>query len=162
MSEVDINGYEKYVIEHIKAVQQMGNYFGISPSQMQIHDLSKWSDVEFLPYANQFFGDNNTKNKAEFDRSWLHHIHNNPHHWNHWILKDKPLEMPEHFAMEMICDWIGMAITRTGDMTDWLISASDGILLHQRTASFVENILRNECDEWINMDKFTGFKISNG
>lgn len=158
---VDFDGYKRYVAEHIKAVQFMGDHFGVSPSQMQVHDLSKWSDEEFIPYANNFYGDDSTKDKNEFDRAWLHHIHNNPHHWNHWILRDKALEMPERFAMEMICDWVGMAATRTGDMTDWLISSSSGILLHQKTASFVESILRYSCDEWVNMSEFTGFKLSN-
>ncbi len=156
---VDVKGYEKYIVSHIEAVQQMGDYFGISPKQMQVHDLSKWSDAEFLPYANQFFGDESTKNQVEFDQAWLHHIHNNPHHWPYWILGERPLEMPEHFAMEMICDWIGMGNTRTGDMTDWLISSSGTILLHQETASFVEVTLRNKCNNWVNMDKFTGFKV---
>ncbi len=154
----DIEGYEKYVREHISAVQQMGDYLGVSPAQIQIHDLSKWSDEEYLPYANYFYGDESVKNKDVFNRAWLHHIHNNPHHWQHWLLGDKVFEMPRRFAIEMICDWVGMAITRTGDMTDWLISSSNEISLHPNTALFVENILRKECSDWVDMTNFTGWK----
>jgi hypothetical protein len=56
---------------------------------------------------------------AAFDRAWLHHQHKNAHHWQHWCLREdsgdaKVLEMPEHFAREMVADWMGAGRAITG------------------------------------------------
>ena len=44
-----------------------------------------------------------------FDAAWLHHQHNNPHHWQHWLLREddggtKALEMDHLYVVEMVCD----------------------------------------------------------
>lgn len=46
----------------------------------------------------------------DFNIAWLHHIHNNPHHWNHWIIQNdtdgvEVIRMPEKYAKEMVADW---------------------------------------------------------
>lgn len=47
-----------------------------------------------------------------FNAAWLHHIHHNPHHWQHWILRQDDgrevvLVPPNAVVNEMIADWIG-------------------------------------------------------
>lgn len=74
-----------------------------------MHDRSKYSDEEYIPYIEYFYGTKSKKIDTEFNYAWLHHIHNNPHHWQYWVLKhdDKPeeaLEMPYEYIIEMFCD----------------------------------------------------------
>jgi hypothetical protein len=50
--------------------------------------------------------------EIDFNKAWLHHIHLNDHHWNHWLLQQdsgelRALEMPDVCIKEMIADWRG-------------------------------------------------------
>ena len=139
-----------------------------------VHDWSKFLPGEFLPYAQYFYGEKypsiyeyhgDHRNFAlnsgyykeaverAFDRAWLAHQHRNPHHWQHWVLREdsgatKVLPMPYRCAMEMVCDWIGAgrAIHRvTPDPNDpckearqWYLKNKDKILLHDETRRDVE------------------------
>jgi len=87
--------------------------------RLAIHDLSKFRPSEWLPYATYFYGPTTTRTvehkqqqKARFDRAWLLHIHRNPHHWQHWILREDSgktvVLLPEAWVVdEMVADWIG-------------------------------------------------------
>lgn len=90
---------------------------------------------------------------AAFDRAWLHHQHWNPHHWQHWCLLDdspsepsgkpKLLKMPEHFAREMVADWMGAgrAIHGSWDIKPWYVRNVTNIKLHPETRAFVEDLI---------------------
>jgi hypothetical protein len=53
----------------------------------EVVDLSKFDDAEYEAYDKYFHGPSKTAEvKAAFDVAWLHHIHMNPHHWQHWVL----------------------------------------------------------------------------
>lgn len=83
------------------------------------HDRSKYDIEEYDAYDNYFYrdGKNSLDGKMEFDLAFLHHIQNNPHHWQHWVLIDdegddsigdnqvKAFDMPDNYIMEMIADW---------------------------------------------------------
>jgi hypothetical protein len=77
---------------------------------IQSHDASKESTAEWAPYLNWFYGDPPNANANEFNKAWLHHIHANGHHWQHWVLLHdegdwEALDMPLRFVIEMLCDW---------------------------------------------------------
>lgn len=48
-----------------------------------------------------------------FNVAWLHHLHANPHHWQHWILQQDSgstlilVPTSVHVVQEMVADWIG-------------------------------------------------------
>ena len=84
------------------------------------HDGSKLTDDEYNAYDKYFYkgGKDTFEGQREFDIAWLHHIHRNPHHWQHWVLihddgdidapngnKLMALDMPDNYILEMICDW---------------------------------------------------------
>jgi len=84
-----------------------------------IHDISKFSVAEYYPYAMNFFYPlySEAVDKS-FKAAWLHHIHNNKHHPEYWVLITKKsldnnitkiyyVDMPEIYRLEMICDWYG-------------------------------------------------------
>lgn len=138
--------------EHITNVREAGEKIGVMDRQLQNHDLSKFSLEEFPHYARNFFGD-----KADpdgFAGAWLNHIHQNPHHWQHWIFPDgfTPkgstvengcVEMPNHYALEMVADWMGASKTYTGswDIMEWLYKNMPKIRVHSKTASHLRGIL---------------------
>lgn len=50
--------------------------------------------------------------QRDFNAAWLHHIHKNPHHWQHWILRQDDgreivLIPPNADVNEMVADWLG-------------------------------------------------------
>jgi hypothetical protein len=152
--------YMESLMEHIQNVQEAGNKIGVDKIQLAVHDQSKFTDAEFEPYARYFYDEQGLKKKiqtkteqADFTRAWLNHLHNNEHHWQYWmipngfshgdILEDTVLEMPSHFALEMIADWMGASKTYTGDwdMRDWLRVNAGHIILHAKTERFVRGEL---------------------
>lgn len=136
--------YLDSLIGHIRYVRIAGRKIGVPEDQLRIHDQSKFSVYEFMPYANKFFGGDD----SEFDAAWLHHKNNNKHHWNHWVLPDEDgglstVKMPDHYALEMVADWMGASKQYTGswDMTEWLKEKAQFIKLHPPTREYVTMIL---------------------
>ena len=146
--------FKESLEKHIKYVHEAGTLIGVPEEQLAIHDDSKWTEVEFTGYAHYFHGERTPEVIDRFACAWLNHIHQNPHHWNHWIFadgytpKDSSVEngvvrMPDNYALEMIADWMGASMAYTGsfDMTSWLIENMPKIRLHSKTAGYVWGIL---------------------
>ena len=104
--------YDYYLEKHLKNVKKAYNYilknlpeydkngekrFEFGDWSINNHDKSKLSEEEYEAYDAYFNGDKtNKKVKNEFEKAWLHHIHNNPHHWQYYILReDDPKEIGE-------------------------------------------------------------------
>ena len=115
------------------------------------HDLSKNHSAEYDAYDDYFYGEERTPEVIEnFNRAWLHHIHNNPHHWQYWVLvNDNPdegeiiLEMPKDYALEMVCDWLAFSIAKVdlSEIFKWYDERKEYIKLHPATRDFVEEVL---------------------
>ena len=143
--------FEESLRTHVAYVQEAGKTLGLPKAQLARHDESKWSQAEFPAYARHFMGGGDPVN---FPAAWLHHIHENPHHWQHWMFPDgwilpgSPmengiLEMPEEYALEMIADWMGASKTYTGswDMAAWLKTNMPRISVHSKTALYLRQVL---------------------
>lgn len=120
------------------------------------HDKSKWSEEEYQACDKYFYSGNRShKVVIDFYYAWLHHIHTNPHHWQHWVLiHDEPnepttvLEMPDVYILEMICDWWTFSWNK-GDLTEifsWYNNHKDHIMFHNKTRIKVEQILSDMKD----------------
>lgn len=158
--------YDEYLESHIQAVKDAAKWMTDNLDTVKslpeeevsffilnalAHDRSKYESTEYDPYDAYFYG---TKDEDAFNLAWLNHIHNNPHHWQHWLLvnddgnigdlgKLMPLEMPKNFALEMIADWWSFS-WRSGnlyEMFDWYDKNKSGIILHEKTREFVESVL---------------------
>ena len=149
--------YTQYIIEHKRNVEHAYHWLidhGIldihksRPSLCVEHDMSKYQAEEYDAYDNYFYGAKTAKVKEAFDYAWLHHIHNNPHHWQYWVLINdedgtKALEMPEEYAIEMVCDWWAFS-HKSGNLKeifDWYKSHKKNMILHEKTRKFVEDLL---------------------
>lgn len=158
--------YDEYLNEHIRAVQVAARWMmkelyaisrltdceiGILARNATRHDASKFTPDEYDAYDAYFYGE---RDEDAFNRAWLHHIHKNPHHWQHWLLMNDDgkyrdpdkviaLEMPRVYALEMVADWWSFS-WRSGNLEevfDWYEEHRDSIILHPKTREFVESVL---------------------
>jgi hypothetical protein len=75
------------------------------------HDESKFSEPEFEPYAQKWYG--NGEKTFEYEEAWKHHWMNNEHHPEFWLGED----MPYIYILEMLCDWGSFSIDK-GDLKE--------------------------------------------
>lgn len=117
-----------------------------------LHDSTKFDTEEYDAYDAYFYGGKRTDEiKNNFNLAWLHHIHNNPHHWQYWILiNDNPdegmimLDMPLNYIIEMICDWWAFSWTK-GDLYEifnWYDAHKKYMKLSDKTRETVDDILK--------------------
>jgi hypothetical protein len=146
--------YLVYVVRHKWFVLLAGMKTGAPMWRLLIHDLSKFGRREWGPYVSIFYGppsdtaEISVSRALAFDRAWLHHQHANPHHWQHWILRQddgdvKVLRMPAALVREMVADWAGAgrAITGKWGPSEWYWKNRDKMLLHPETRAQVERLL---------------------
>lgn len=145
--------YTQYLVDHITNVENAYNWLvdhklvDIS-KDMSDHDLSKYGTDEYTAYDDYFYGEKTNAVKDAFDYAWLHHIHANPHHWQHWVLINdedgtKALEMPKEYVYEMIADWWAFS-WKSGNLREifeWYKNHKKNIILHEKTRKLVEDIL---------------------
>src|SRR6266850_1400416 len=153
-------GYTKYLARHKWFVFVAGLRTGVPLWRLIIHDWSKFLPCEWFPYVESFYGPKPTNDtwkeavRRKFDVAWLHHQHFNPHHWQHWVLREddgqtKYLEMPDNFAREMVADWCGAgrAITGKWEVWKWYAKNRERILLHPVTRDIVDTLIEIEQGE---------------
>ena len=116
--------YKEYVVAHKERVKKFaellleklpGLFENIDTDDfmelIEEHDESKFSEEEFEPYAQKWFGDG--KKTPEYKAAWEHHYMNNEHHPEYWLGED----MPYIYILEMICDWGSFSIA-SGNMKE--------------------------------------------
>lgn len=129
-----------------------------------VHDLSKYSPVEFLVGVKYFQG-NRSPNEIErlekgYSSAWLHHKGRNKHHLDYWIdyglgeeHKMIGMEMPVRYVVEMFCDRVAASkIYRKEEYQDkdpyeYYEKSKDYYLIHPNTKALLENML------WMLKDK---------
>ena len=150
--------YDMYIREHINNIGRGFKWFkenypkaiaGIEltlANQIMLHDDSKWGDEEYTAYDEYFYGEK--ENQDDFNYAWLHHIHNNPHHWQYWVLINDDegtigLDIPYNYIMEMILDWWSFS-WKTGNLHEifnWYADHEKTMILSENTRIIVNVIL---------------------
>ncbi len=120
--------YEDYLYNHISNVQKsfelcdkelLKELTGLDDidleeieEQISHHDESKYEPEEWDAYLDWFYPENENAEKDEYgyDCAWIHHYHNNPHHFQYWLCFDddgtvRPIDMPLNYIIEALCDW---------------------------------------------------------
>ena len=116
--------YREYVDAHKERVEQFADWLkencpelfndidvALFDEMIRDHDDSKYSEEEFEPYAQRWFGDK--EKTLEYEDAWVHHYMNNEHHPEFWLGED----MPYIYILEMICDWGSFSIA-SGNMKE--------------------------------------------
>lgn len=128
----------------------------------ETHDFSKWSNEEFIAYRVKFYPTTKEQDIISrysacqalvndyFNRAWGHHVHNNPHHPEHWIIANedgKPntiISMDTEYIVEMLMDWEAMGRKFGGNAYSyWYDKAkkSKANLFNEVTVNTIEAIL---------------------
>ena len=126
------------------------------PWQGIMHDMSKFSWVEFWESVRYYQGDrspiNACKEENGYSLAWQHHKGRNPHHYEYWTDKyddgTVALEMPYKYAVELVCDWVGAGRAYFGkDFTyakewEWWRNKIENThpKMNQQTANFVDHV----------------------
>jgi hypothetical protein len=153
--------YKQYIDAHIYNVQKV--WEGIKPSlcgeywiddytyhqidaNIQLHDQSKYSIDEFNGYRQWFYPVVGEAQSIElYDKAWNHHIHNNLHHWNYWVVAsvygNKALKMPCHYIFEMLCDWTAMSLKFKDVPSEFYRTQKNTMILHKETEIVIKNWL---------------------
>lgn len=148
--------YERYIKNHVSNVQRAFRSYGVDLcrildanfdhiySRLLKHDDSKTSCEEFTAYRIKFYPiAGESISEQDFNRAWLHHIHNNDHHPEHWIIPTAKgntiLDMPVECIVEMLCDWQSFKYAGKGNAYDFYykVDKKEG-LLSDKTRRLVE------------------------
>lgn len=162
-----INKHKILVLKHCFAV---GLY-----KQGILHDLSKYSWIEFSMGAKYYQG-NRSPNDAEredkgFTLSWLHHKGRNKHHLEYWldysVDKSKGIDgmfMPKQYVIEMFCDRIAACKIYNKENynerqpLEYYMRGRAGKLLHPESRVLLEKYLKLLADKG---EEFTFRYIKN-
>ena len=123
-----------------------------------VHDLSKFSREEFLSSVKYYQGDRSPieaeKEAIGYSKAWLHHKGRNKHHWEYWtdfnsktgeIITNK---IPDKYAIEMICDWVGAGKAYMKDKWDqsaplnYYEKVKNGRHFHPETEELLVDLLK--------------------
>ena len=103
------------------------------------HDASKFSPKEFKGYANKFFSD---KDLPGFEKAWIHHYKNNPHHWQYWIdYEGNPIDIPLKYIKQMVVDWRAMSRKFGGSASEYYMENRKGMNLTEKTNIKIMEVL---------------------
>ena len=128
------------------------------PFRGLVHDLSKYSLLEFLEgvkYYNGNFSPISTCKKVNgYSKAWLHHKGRNKHHFEYWTdynIQTKtiqPVKMPMNYVIEMFCDRVAASKIYMGDKytdrssLDYFLRAKGRMQIHPETSDELEFLLR--------------------
>lgn len=129
------------------------------PIQGILHDLSKFSPVEFLESSKYYTGDkspiDNCKKVNGYSMAWFHHRGRNKHHWEYWVDNFEqgmtPTKMPYKYAVEMLCDFLGAGKAYMGkDFTyekekDWWEEKKKKAVMEKTTMLFIDVMMNCLC-----------------
>ena len=145
--------YLEYVNAHKARVEKFADWLkancpevfeGVDPDifmdLIAEHDESKFSEEEFEPYAQKWFG--NGEKTSEYEEAWKHHWMNNEHHPEYWMGEDMPLI----YILEMLCDWGSFSIAKGNlrELSDYYFNEAkddDEKNLSDATKEIIEEIL---------------------
>jgi hypothetical protein len=128
----DIISYQPYIMPIIK-------------ERVKVHDISKLSENEFEGYRQFFYPCKGEEpDKDLLNKAWLHHIHNNDHHWEHWVIcgiNDNAIEMPFECIFEMLLDWAAMSIKFDDSPRQFYEKNKSTMLFHENSIKTIESII---------------------
>lgn len=113
-------------------------------SNIQTHDLSKFSKEEFDAYRKNFYPineDEKKENENDFNAAWKHHYMNNPHHWDYWYHQGREGEMMLIYIIEMLCDWRAMSYKFNSSTLDYWEENKKNIHLGKEQTIIFEKLL---------------------
>ena len=137
--------YFWYVVKHKWYVLLEGLKLGVPIWQLVIHDWTKFTPAEFVPYARTFRTPEGKRQYIKSDAYYYavnHHHKRNKHHWQYWVLafegEYRALDIPMRYRKEMLADWraAGRALGQP-DTKKWYLENRYDMLLSRDTRAWV-------------------------
>ena len=134
------------------------------PIQGLLHDLSKYSPIEFWEgvkyYQGYYSPIHNCKKENGYSKAWLHHKGRNKHHYEYWYDYEAPMKnppMPFKYFLEMICDTLAAGMTYQGK--DWTKEyqlsywnkTKDRVCMDESQKIALERVYKEIADKGINI-----------
>lgn len=108
--------------------------------EVEHHDLSKFSSIEFISYRAKFFPVQEMPEEDTFDHAWEHHKLNNTHHWESIRYNPYTPGITERDLIHMVIDWTAMGY-RFGDTAEaYYIANKNKIIIQPEWLPFLESI----------------------
>lgn len=137
------------------------------PFRGLIHDLSKYSPIEFFEGVKYFDGKISPikicRIKNRYSKAWLHHKGRNKHHFEYWIDLNAPEKtplIPYKYTVEMICDTIAAGMVYEGknwaprECLEYFKNRDDLEWINENTKKILkevyESLIKNGIDNTIN------------
>lgn len=155
-----MKAYEHFcTITHHKRLVMKGCFKVGLYRQGLLHDLSKYTPVEFL-VGCKFYQGTRSPNNAEreekgYSAAWLHHKGRNKHHLEYWIdysTGDEKgmtgMKMPKKYVVEMFIDRIAASkVYMKGNYTDrspweYYERSANHLMLHEESRALLEKMLK--------------------
>ena len=138
-----------------------------------LHDLSKYSFVEFFNGAKYYKGTRSPiseeRKKIGFSKAWLHHKGRNKHHWEYWIDFTRDgiiaIEMPIKYVVEMFCDRVAATMVYRGsdfDFTaplDYYNKTHHYYVINEKTDQIIKDMLEHLANS--NLDETIKYRKNN-
>ena len=166
--------YIKYIVEHKKNIEKAFEEMRENSLLFQrydddildalwervlVHDESKYSEEEFIPYRKNFFpinAEEKENNKLDFDKAWEHHWKNNSHHWQYRknktsFNKDNKEEVLD--VLENVLDWMAMGYKFNDRPYQYYENNKNNIILCDDERKYLEDLIYNIIDvDYINKE----------
>ena len=121
-----------------------------------LHDLSKYSPVEFWPGVRYFQGNRSPidaeRKEKGYSLGWLHHKGHNRHHWQYWMDQKNGnqvyfIDPPIRYVKEMVADRIAACMVyqkenyHPSSALEFLHKSRETPLIPQKTREKLEEYL---------------------
>ena len=122
-----------------------------------LHDLSKYSPVEFFAGVKYYQGNRSPINREKelhgYSLGWLHHKGRNKHHWEYWLDNGnehqgiQAIQMPTRYVVEMFCDRVAASRTymkenyHDGSAYQYFYDGYHYVWLHPISKALIEELL---------------------
>lgn len=148
-----------YTITHHKILVMKGCFRVGLYRQGLLHDMSKYTPVEFFAGVKYYQGIRSPNNAEREDKgysaAWLHHKGRNKHHLEYWLdyyedSKGKRIagmRMPDRYVVEMFMDRIAASKVYMGDTYhdgkpwEYYVNSIARSLLHEESRRLLETLL---------------------
>lgn len=151
----------KLITKHRWIVFKLCSKVGL-PIRGLLHDLSKYSPLEFWESAKYFVGTKSpiqvAREEREYSLAWLHHKGRNKHHEEYWYDWNAPVKapvIPYKYTIEMLCDNLSAGITYKGkdfkkeDPLWYWQNVKNKELFHPKMQRFFEDVFSQIAEKGI-------------
>jgi hypothetical protein len=175
-------GHIRNILVHKYLVIYYGRKLNIGIWQLLMHDISKFSPIEFLESVKYYQGTSSpipvSKKINGYSCAWQHHKGHNPHHYEYWVDNFDTglttIPMPYKYLSELVADWMAAGRTYNGrdfsfnKQCDWWADKRNSICMHPATILALDDFFCKDfdydyqCKMWRNYSKcfYEVYKIS--